>query len=576
MPVVTINVVGTGAWVKPYFVTEVIIECWGAGGAGAGVSAANTNGGGGAGGQYAKKTITYAKGYEKIPYTIGQGGAAGFGSGPAGGDTTWGTNVVVAKGGAGGTTGPTNGNGSGGTGSTAGGVGDIVYAGGSGSDGLWNATKRYGGNGGGGAGSTGSGNNGGTVVVDQAATGGAARTEFGGAGGNGFITDGINDRVRQGGFQYGGGGGGNANDSTALSVSGGDGNGGFLRITYTVPANFRSIAIAGTGSLVVPADWNNNDNIIEAIGWGGSGQTGLIGSSGGGGGAYAATPNFTLTPGSTAFYAVETSPGDVWFNKTSNAKPTTISDGILAKSGVFNDINNLGGAGGSALDSVGTIKFSGGTGGQGSLGVSGAGGGGGGAAGPFGEGATGGEGDPTATGDDGGGGGGGAGGGTSGGAGTTSGGAGGNGPTGFSDGDPGGIAPGIGFPGSLLTQYDKGTGGGGGGGVGPGSGGTAPTGGFGQTGCEYLTPTSTIGNPQYVNGTGISLGWPTFFGAGGGGGGTGSNGTTDPQAGSGGLFGGGGGGMTQQVGFAGVGANGLLLISYLATESKKSNMFFLF
>lgn len=53
----SITAAGTYAWTIPAGVTEIIIECWGGGGAGGAGVGSPARGGGGAGGQHAKKTL---------------------------------------------------------------------------------------------------------------------------------------------------------------------------------------------------------------------------------------------------------------------------------------------------------------------------------------------------------------------------------------------------------------------------------------------------------------------------------------------------------------------------------------
>jgi hypothetical protein len=203
----------SGSWQAP-ITGNVTVECWAGGGGGGGPG--NTNkygGGGGAGGQYSIKVVSVTQG-SYYSYSVGTGGAAGSGDGGTGGDTVFGSSTVVAKGGAGGKDYDNGGNG--GQGSTSGGVGDTVYAGGSGA----NGTTTYSGGGGGGAGSTGTGKNASTT------TGGGATSEYGGAGGNGSASNNGNGSA---GSNYGGGGGGGAGKTGTAAA----GAGGFMRITWT-------------------------------------------------------------------------------------------------------------------------------------------------------------------------------------------------------------------------------------------------------------------------------------------------------------------------------------------------------
>lgn len=213
-----ITTTGAGTWTKPAGVTRVLVECWGGGASGGEAAAAasnNSSGGGGAGGQYARKLITYSQAQQSISYTVAplQPGLV-----PSNGnDTIWDSNVVVARGGQSAESNGVTGNPApGGVGSTFGGVGDVVYKGGSGTFG----TTGQSGAGGGGAGSTGDGND------AVGTTGGAGKDEFGGNGGNGVTSpsDGISAT------NYGGGGGGGAK-TTTIDRSGGDGAQGLIRIT---------------------------------------------------------------------------------------------------------------------------------------------------------------------------------------------------------------------------------------------------------------------------------------------------------------------------------------------------------
>lgn len=217
-----ITTTGTGTWTKPEGVTRVLVECWGGGGAGGGASTNQTGGDGGAGGQYARKLITYNSTQQNISYSVAATVTGGTGNGLTGNDTTWDTNVIIAKGGAGGLGNQTFGSGT--PGSTTGGVGDIVYAGAGGMDGSGgplgqNQTYGAGGAGGGGAGSNGNG-----------LPNGVGNSEFGGDGGAATIaidTGGVNGNS---GNNYGGGGSG-AGKVTGTSRSGGNGAQGLIRIT---------------------------------------------------------------------------------------------------------------------------------------------------------------------------------------------------------------------------------------------------------------------------------------------------------------------------------------------------------
>jgi hypothetical protein len=160
------------------------------------------------------------------------------------------------------------------------------------------------------------------------------------------------------------------------------------------PARFIVLKPDSGASWTVPADWNNADNSIEAIGGGGGGAGGIDRSSGGGGGGggeYRKLANLVFTPGTQVPFKIGaggiggaasingSAGGDTEFNP-----PALIARG--GKGGV-SATPGAGGAGGTG-GTGGAASFNGGAGGSsGQSGVSG-GGGGGGAGGPNGAGAS--------------------------------------------------------------------------------------------------------------------------------------------------------------------------------------------
>jgi hypothetical protein len=97
-------------------------------------------------------------------------------------------------------------------------------------------------------------------------------------------------------------------------------------------------------SWVVPNDWNDAANTIEALGGGSGGQNGGVGAGsrgggGGGGGAYAISTNVALTRGASVFVqvgaggAAASAGTETWLNKSSNAIPTLASDGAFWRLG---------------------------------------------------------------------------------------------------------------------------------------------------------------------------------------------------------------------------------------------------
>lgn len=218
----TVTFSSSGNWTAPAGVASVVVEVWGGGGAGGGATSNPGKGGGAAGGQYVQKVVSVTPG-NAYPYAVGAGGTGSTGSGGAGGDSIFNTNVVVAKGGAGGSVGAASG--AAGTGTTTGGVGDVVYAGGSGVAGSVGGSCNSSGSGGGGAGSTGAGGD------ASGNTGGSGTANGGGAGGNGSNSSGDGSP----GVSAGGGGAG-ACAETNTDRLGGAGAVGKIAITYSPPS----------------------------------------------------------------------------------------------------------------------------------------------------------------------------------------------------------------------------------------------------------------------------------------------------------------------------------------------------
>lgn len=218
---------GTYQWTCPSSVTQITVRLWGGGGAGGGANYfdgtnfATSRGGGGAGGQFAESILSVVPGTTyQLVVAASRAGTTGT-SGLAGYDSTFATDLVVAKGGAGGTC-VLAGDGAGGLGSTVGGVGDIVYAGGNGANGS--VTSAGSGPGGGGAGTTGAGGNATATVA------GAGKTLYGGNGGARRTSSGNGNA----GVQAGGGGGGGF-AATYTNRAGGTGAAGRAEISYTIP-----------------------------------------------------------------------------------------------------------------------------------------------------------------------------------------------------------------------------------------------------------------------------------------------------------------------------------------------------
>lgn len=221
---VTDTFTASGNWTAPAGVTSVTVEAWGGGGAGGGATGNPAKGGGGAGGQYASKTVTVIPG-NSYTITVGSGGTASTGNGNPGGDSIFGADAVVAKGGAaGGGAASNGGDGTAGAGSTSAGIGDVVYAGGNGAAGSAGSACNTSGAGGGGAGSTGAGGN------ATGNTGGTGTATGGGSGGNASNSSG-----NGGAGSVAGGAGSGACAESNTDRSGGSGARGQVWVSYALP-----------------------------------------------------------------------------------------------------------------------------------------------------------------------------------------------------------------------------------------------------------------------------------------------------------------------------------------------------
>lgn len=210
--VVTDTYTTNGTWTAPTGITSATVKAWGGGASGEGKTA-NGGGAGGGGGAYAEKVVTVvpATGYA---VAIGAGGVGTTGAIAAGGDTTFASTTVVAKGAASQT---------GGLSSTS--VGDTVFAGGDGGNGGVAGTA---GGGGGESGSDiGAGNNGTAASGTTGGAGGTGNDNSGDGGAGRSTTEGAGSA----GSTAGGGGGGAYR--TAANQNGGDGARGELTVTYS-------------------------------------------------------------------------------------------------------------------------------------------------------------------------------------------------------------------------------------------------------------------------------------------------------------------------------------------------------
>ena len=365
--VVTRLYTGTQNWLSPSVlvnVTEVLVECWGAGG-GAGQRSGSTSGhvggGGGGGGAYSRSIVTIDPDtlytldiglFTVTPSTFGSNGIDGT-------NTAFklsGTALVEAEGGKGGTGGAFGVPGIGGVGgSAAAGIGDVKYSGGSGST----SNTTYVSHGGGSGGWEANGNS--PTALDKMPV---AVKHGSGGDSNGNI------RSR---FINHGNGGCNRVDGNYIHGS------GLIRISYEYE-NVDIIERRFTQSTTWTAPEGVTTVNVQcwAAGGGSGGTDGFSGSAsgGGGGGAYV-WKTVTVVP--LTEYTIEVGRGgdggfvdgstitngedggDSWFSTSSTVKAAGGKGGTSAAL----DEDESGGAGGLAADSIGEEKWSGGVGADG-------------------------------------------------------------------------------------------------------------------------------------------------------------------------------------------------------------------
>ena len=213
----------SGTFTVPDGVTELLVECWGGGGSGSG-RVPNGIGPGGGGGAYSSSLVSVTP-LEEIPYTIGAGGVGTTTAGNNGGDTSWNSGQVLAKGGLAPATALTGGSG----GSSVSGVGDVKFDGGKGGD-VPNATSTSYTSGSGGSAGSRSGNGvvglTGVSPVVSSFRGGYNMLGAGAPGyGHGSNANGITG-------MYGSGGGGAR--KTSGSKNGGNGGSGYIRVSCPI------------------------------------------------------------------------------------------------------------------------------------------------------------------------------------------------------------------------------------------------------------------------------------------------------------------------------------------------------
>ncbi len=179
---------------KPAGVTSVTVEAWGGGGAGGGCSASSSTervGGGGAGGAMQRGIVNTPN--SSYPIVVGTGGTGvPAAAGNLGTNSTFGTTLVVASGGAAGQPGnSSDATGSGASATTG------TRNGGGGATGS--TTSNYGGGGGGGAGNTGDGQTSTSDIGGTGGTGGIGTTGGDGADGSSSNANGASATTLSGG-----------------------------------------------------------------------------------------------------------------------------------------------------------------------------------------------------------------------------------------------------------------------------------------------------------------------------------------------------------------------------------------
>jgi hypothetical protein len=246
------DIPGTAIFTVPSGVTQINVECWGAGGAGGRATSTASNGtrAGGGGGAYARSVLNVGPG-DQISYTIGAGGISAIPTN--GGSTVFGPSFVVAHGGS---TPLVNSTTAGAGGNISQSLGDVMYNGGNGGSG---GGASCGGGGGGAAGTTGSGGNG-----SFSGTPGAGGLNDGGAGGQGRCT--LGQSAGEPGVGYGGGGGGGRYLSSTAN-DGGNGANGAIRITYSVGCvpTFSTLTETACGSYTLNSQTYTSSNTYQQV-----------------------------------------------------------------------------------------------------------------------------------------------------------------------------------------------------------------------------------------------------------------------------------------------------------------------
>ena len=282
--IVDYDMPGTYTYTVPAGVTELVVECWGAGGGGSAAIGMKETGGrgagaGGGGGAHAHSVISVSPG-QVLTLVVGAGGAGGTnpytlaeGNGRKGENTfvqnSNGESLVIGEGGYGATFARWSQGGSkGGVGGRYyGSKGQVIHIGGRGA----NAGEFYSGGGGGAAGRTHSGYN---AVGMQAGLAGSCYCGIPGPGGQGLDVSGVgnpglNTENTDRGVIYAAGGGGGGYDSEYQTRIGGTGAHGHIRIKEQeemgqITGN-TSIEVGETTQLVAPRPGGTWRSSLEAV-----------------------------------------------------------------------------------------------------------------------------------------------------------------------------------------------------------------------------------------------------------------------------------------------------------------------
>ncbi|MCD0470039.1 T9SS sorting signal type C domain-containing protein [Flavobacterium sp. JAS] len=230
----------SGSYTIPAGVTNIQVECWGAGGGGGAASVDPSAGGGGAGGGYVKNTVISVTPNSTYTVNVGTGGIVSTSASGGKGGSSWfgSTTTILAVGGNGGVLGNgTTPNGAGGVVTTTGNVGGTAIS----------AYALVG------------GSAGGSGAARIAGSGSAGAGSNGGAGAVGTTTNG---KGADGTAPGGGGAGGRNRNSTNSS----GGVGGMGRVTITLPTPTASAGgsqtICQTGTAIVSGASATNGTIL--------------------------------------------------------------------------------------------------------------------------------------------------------------------------------------------------------------------------------------------------------------------------------------------------------------------------